>query len=32
MRQPLMLLTVSTLAACSNPLPPIDTKQAWVDL
>lgn len=32
MRQPLMFLTVSTLAACSNPLPPIDTKQAWVDL
>ncbi|MDD0976526.1 hypothetical protein [Pseudomonas fontis] len=32
MRQPVMLLAVSTLGACVSPLPPVDSKQAWVDL
>lgn len=32
MRQPMMLLAISTLGACASPLPPVDNKQAWVDL
>ena len=32
MRQPVMLLAISTLGACASPLPPVDTKQAWIDL
>ena len=32
MRQPVMLLAISTLGACASPLPPVDNKQAWVDL
>ena len=32
MRQPAMLLAFSTLGACASPLPPVDQKQAWVDL
>ncbi|MFJ2550027.1 hypothetical protein ACIOVF_26675 [Pseudomonas sp. NPDC087612] len=32
MRQPVMLLAISTLGACVSPLPPVDNKQAWVDL
>ncbi|MDD1016282.1 hypothetical protein [Pseudomonas rubra] len=31
MRQPMMLLAISTLGACASPLPPVDNKQAWVD-
>jgi len=32
MRQPMMLLALSTLGACASPLPPVDSKQAWIDL
>lgn len=32
MRQPMMLIALSTLGACASPLPPVDPKQAWVDL
>ena len=32
MRQPMMLIALSTLRACASPLPPVDPKQAWVDL
>lgn len=32
MRQPMMLLAISTLGACASPLPPVDSKQAWIDL
>lgn len=32
MRQPMMLIALSTLGACASPLPPVDNKQAWVDL
>ena len=32
MRQPMMLIVLSALGACASPLPPVDPKQAWVDL
>ncbi|UVJ44086.1 hypothetical protein NVV94_00195 [Pseudomonas sp. LS1212] len=32
MRQPLIMLTLSTLGACASPLPPVDPQQAWVDM
>lgn len=33
MRQPMLLIALSALGACaSTPLPPVDPKQAWVDL
>ncbi|HDS1733608.1 MULTISPECIES: hypothetical protein [Pseudomonas] len=32
MRQPMMLIALSALGACASPLPPVDPKQAWVDL
>lgn len=32
MRQPAMLLAFSTLGACVSPMPPVDQKQAWIDL
>jgi hypothetical protein len=32
MRQPMMLMALSALGACASPLPPVDPKQAWVDL
>lgn len=32
MRQPMMLLALSALGACASPLPPVDNKQAWIDL
>ncbi|MCU1724685.1 MULTISPECIES: PA0061/PA0062 family lipoprotein [Pseudomonas] len=32
MRQPAMFLAFTTLGACTSPMPPVDQKQAWVDL
>ncbi|MDZ5603210.1 hypothetical protein SJI00_10530 [Pseudomonas sp. RP23018S] len=32
MRQPMMLLAFTVLGGCASPLPPVDPKQAWVDL
>ncbi|MNG86059.1 hypothetical protein D3C76_410990 [compost metagenome] len=32
MRQPMMLIALSTLGACVSPLPPADPKQAWIEL
>ncbi|RWU26955.1 hypothetical protein DM813_03740 [Pseudomonas alkylphenolica] len=32
MRQPMMLIALSALGACASPLPPVDSKQAWIDL
>lgn len=32
MRQPMMLIALSALGACASPLPPVDPKQAWIDL
>ncbi|PWB31628.1 hypothetical protein DCO48_16595 [Pseudomonas sp. SDI] len=32
MRQPAMLIAFSALGACASPLPPVDSKQAWIDL
>jgi len=32
MRQPLLLLALITLGACTSPLPIADPQQAWVDL
>ncbi|MFK0312381.1 hypothetical protein ACIQUF_14175 [Pseudomonas sp. NPDC090233] len=32
MRQPMMLMALSALGGCASPLPPVDAKQAWIDL
>lgn len=32
MRQPALFLAFTTLGACTSPMPPVDQKQAWVDL
>ena len=32
MRQPMMLIALTVLGGCASPLPPVDPKQAWVDL
>jgi len=32
MRQSLLLLALTTLSACTSPLPSVDPQQAWIDL